>query len=142
MEKPTALEAGIQKFGSKIWIWAVLERSTLRAISGAKIKFLTHFFLKHKLHLILSMIVQNSQRNVSFKGLKLALKNLVRFSSPTASGAILRGKYQHFGLNLLCKTSRSYNFVYSYEKKSRNLNFEESKLTREAKTPIFIAIIF
>ncbi len=44
------------------------------------------------------MIQKKTQRYVNFKGLKLALKNLVQFSSPTASGVILRGKYQHFGL--------------------------------------------
>jgi hypothetical protein len=68
------------------------------------------------------------------RGLKLALKSLVRFSSPTASGAILRGKYQHFGLNQFFKTSRSHNSVYNYEKKSlRNPNFKGSKLTRKTK---------
>ncbi len=53
-----------------------------------------------------------------FKRLKLALKNLVRFSSPTASGAILRGKYKHFCLKYFVKTSRSHNSVYNYKKKS------------------------
>ncbi len=42
------------------------------------------------------MNMQKSQRNVNFKGIKLALKNLGRFSSPTASRAVLRDKYQHF----------------------------------------------
>ena len=37
---------------------------------------------------------------VNSKGIKLALKNLGRFSSPTASRAILRGKYQHSDLYL------------------------------------------
>jgi hypothetical protein len=77
-----------------------------------------------------------------FKGLKLALKNLVRFLSTTASGAILRGKYQHYDLNQFFKTSRSHNSVYNYEKNLRHLNFKGSKLTRKAKNPIFIAIIF
>ncbi len=40
--------------------------------------------------------------------LKLALKNLGRFSSPTASRAILRGKYQNSEKD---KTLRSYNFM-------------------------------
>ncbi len=100
------------------------------------------FFTKHNLHIILPLNIQKNQRNVNFKGLKLALKNLVRFSSPTASGAILRGKYQHFGLSLIFKTSRSHNSVYNYKKNLRNLNFKGSNLTREAKNPIFIAIIF
>ncbi len=61
----------------------------------------------------------------------------------TASGAILRDKYQHFGPNPLFKTSRSYNSVNNYEKKNlRNLNFKGSEGTREAKNPIFIGIIF
>ncbi len=42
------------------------------------------------------MNMQKSQRNVNFKGIKLALKNLGRFSSPTASRAVFRDKYQHF----------------------------------------------
>ncbi len=54
---------------------------------------------------------------VNFKGLKLAMENLVWFSSPTASGAILRGKYQHFALDQLFETSRPHNSVYNYEKK-------------------------
>jgi hypothetical protein len=33
------------------------ESSTLRAILGAKINFLACFFLKHKLHVILPMIM-------------------------------------------------------------------------------------
>ncbi len=56
-------------------------------------------FLKHKLHLILPMNMQK-QRNVNFKGIKLALKNLGQFSSPTASRALLRNKYQHYDLYL------------------------------------------
>ncbi len=31
-----------------------------------------------------------------FKGIKLALKNLGRFSLPTVSRAVLKDKYQHF----------------------------------------------
>jgi hypothetical protein len=46
VEKPTALQAGTQKVGGKIWISAGSEHSTLRAISGAKIDFLACFFLK------------------------------------------------------------------------------------------------
>jgi hypothetical protein len=42
------------------------------------------------------MNMQKSQRNVNFKGIKLALKNLGRFSSPTDSRAVLRDEYQHF----------------------------------------------
>jgi hypothetical protein len=57
------------------------------------------------------MIIQKRQRNVNFKGLKLALKFLVQFWSPTASGAILRGKYQHFDLYLAYKILKSYNYV-------------------------------
>ena len=56
-----------------------------------------------------------NQRNLNFKGLKWAQENIVRFSSPTASGPNLRGKYQHFGLNQFFKTLRSYNSVYKYE---------------------------
>jgi hypothetical protein len=67
-------------------------------------------FLKHKLHLILPMIMQKIQRLVNFKGIKLALKNLGRFLSLTASRAVLRNKYQHFDLYLQYKTLRSYNF--------------------------------
>ncbi len=39
-------------------------------------------------------------RIVNFKGLKLTLKNFVRFSSPTTSRAVLRSKYQYFDLYL------------------------------------------
>ncbi len=42
--------------------------------------------------------MQKSQSYVNLKGIKLALKNLGRFSSPTASRAVLKGKYQHFDL--------------------------------------------
>ncbi len=73
--------------------------------------FLACFFLKNKLHLILPMNMQKSQKNVNFKGIKLALKNLGRFLSPTASRAVLRDKYQHYELYLENKTLRSYNFV-------------------------------
>jgi hypothetical protein len=48
---------------------------------------------------------------VNSKGIKLALKDLGRFSSPTAFRAVLRDKYQHFDLYLKYKTLRSYNFV-------------------------------
>jgi hypothetical protein len=37
---------------------------------------------------------------VNSKGMKLALKNLGEFSSPTAFRAVLRGKYQHFDMYL------------------------------------------
>ena len=47
--------------------------------------------------------MQKSQRNVNFKGIKLVLKNLGRFLSPTASRAVLRDKYQHFDLYLFYK---------------------------------------
>jgi hypothetical protein len=63
------------------------------------------------------MIIKKNLRNVNLKGLQLTLKNIVRFSSLTASGTNLRGKYQHFGLNLFFKTSRSHNSVYKYENK-------------------------
>jgi hypothetical protein len=43
---------------------------------------------------------QKNLKNVNFKGLKLALKNLGRFSLPTASRAVLRDKYQHLDLYL------------------------------------------
>ncbi len=56
------------------------------------------------------MTIQKNLRNVNFKGLKLTVKNIVRFLSPTASGA-------NFGLNIFFKTSRSHNSVYKYEKK-------------------------
>jgi hypothetical protein len=46
------------------------------------------------------MTSQKNLRNVNFKGLKLALKNLGRFSSPTASRAVLRGEYQHSDIHL------------------------------------------
>jgi hypothetical protein len=36
------------------------ERSTLRAILGAKINFLACFFSKHKLHFILPIIMQKN----------------------------------------------------------------------------------
>jgi hypothetical protein len=48
---------------------------------------------------------------VNSKGIKLALKNLGRFSSPTTFRAILRDKYQHFDLYLNYKTLRSCYFV-------------------------------
>jgi hypothetical protein len=55
----------------------------------------------------------------------------------------LRGKYQHFDLNLIFKTSISNNSVYKYEEKNQiNFNFKGPKLTREAKNSIFIAISF
>jgi hypothetical protein len=89
------------------------------------------------------MIIQKkNQRNVNFKGLKFTRKSIVRFSSQTASVPNLRAKYHHFGLNLSIKTLRSYNSIYKYDKNLGNLNFNGSKLTREAKNPIFIAIIF
>jgi hypothetical protein len=59
---------------------------------GQKLTFWPAFFLKHKLHLTLPMTMQKSQRNVNFNGIKLALKNLGRFLSPTASRAVLRGQ--------------------------------------------------
>ncbi len=62
------------------------------------------------------MLSKKNLRNVNFMGSKSTQKNKVRFSS--ASGSNLRGKYQHFGLNLIFKTSRSHNSVYNYEKKS------------------------
>ena len=37
---------------------------------------------------------------VNSKGIKLALKNLGEFSSPTAFRAVLKGKYQHFDIDL------------------------------------------
>ncbi len=52
-------------------------------------------------------MIQKNQRNVNFKRIKLALKNLGQFLSLTASGALLRDKYQRFGLKLLYKTLRS-----------------------------------
>jgi hypothetical protein len=54
---------------------------------------------------------QENLRNVNFKGIKLALKNLGRFSLPTASRAVLRDKYQHFDQYLKYTRLRSYNFV-------------------------------
>jgi hypothetical protein len=54
--------------------------------------------------------MQKIQRLVNFKGIKSALKNLGRFSSPTASRAILRNKYQHFDLYLWYKTLRPIKF--------------------------------
>ncbi len=110
MEKPAALQAGTQKVGWKIMISGGSESSTLRAILGAKIDFLACFFLKHKLYLILPMTMLK-QRNVNFKGINLALKNLGRFSSPTASRAVLRDKYQHFDQYLKKTKLSSYNFV-------------------------------
>jgi hypothetical protein len=56
------------------------------------------------------MTVQKRQRMVSFKGIKLALKNIGRFSSPTAFRAVLSDKYQHYDLYLKYKILRSYNF--------------------------------
>ncbi len=44
-------------------------------------------------------------------------KNIVWFLSLTASGTNLRGKYQHFGLNLFFKILIYHNSVYKYEKK-------------------------
>ncbi len=88
------------KVATIIFYFARTVSHTLRAILGEKINFLACFFLKHKLHLILPMIMQKSQRMVNFKGIKLAFKNLGRFSSPTAFRAILRDKYQHFDLYL------------------------------------------
>ncbi len=81
------------------------------------------------------MIIKKNLRNVNFKGLKLTLKNIVQFLSPPASGANWRDKYQHFGLNLFFKNSRSHNFVYKYE---NDFKFKGSKLTWKAKNPIFI----
>jgi hypothetical protein len=82
-----------------------------QSVLGAKINFLAYFFLKHKLHIILPMKCKKRQRMVNSKGIKLALKDLGRFSSPTAFRAVLRDKYQHFDLYLFYKTLRSYNFV-------------------------------
>ncbi len=44
-------------------------------------------FFKHKLNLILPMPLQKKSELFNFKGIKLALKNLGRFSSPTVSRA-------------------------------------------------------
>ncbi len=43
---------------------------------------------------------------VNSKGIKLALKNLGQFSSPTTFRAVLRDKYQHFDLYFKYKTLR------------------------------------
>ena len=51
------------------------------------------FFLNINKILFCPGICKKTQRNVNFKGIKLALKNLGRFSSPTASRAVLRDKY-------------------------------------------------
>jgi hypothetical protein len=137
----THCKRAFKKSARKFGFWTRSECSVLRAILGSKINFFDYFF-KHYLHLILRMIIQKNLRNF-VKGLKLNWKNIVRFSSPTASGTNLRSKYQHFGLSLFFKTSRTRNSVYKYDKKKlRNLNFKGSKLTREAKNPILIAIIF
>jgi hypothetical protein len=48
---------------------------------------------------------------------KIGFEKHRRFSSTTASGARLRGKYQHVGLNLFFKTSRFHNSVYKCEEK-------------------------
>ncbi len=55
--------------------------------------------------------MKKRQRMVNSKGIKLALKNLGRFLSPTAFRAILRDKYQHFDQYLKYKTLSSLNFV-------------------------------
>ncbi len=44
------------------------ERSTPRAILGAKINFLACFFYKHKLHLIQPMIIQKKVREMFLRG--------------------------------------------------------------------------
>jgi hypothetical protein len=84
VEKPTALEAGSQKVGLLFFLNIIYINSA-------------HAHIK-------------SQSYVNFKGIKFALKNLGRFSSPTASRAVSRGKYQHSDLYLKYKTLRSYNF--------------------------------
>jgi hypothetical protein len=48
---------------------------------------------------------------VNSEEIKLALKNLGQFSSPTTFRAILGDTYQHYDLYLEYKTLRSYNFV-------------------------------
>jgi|LakMenEpi03Aug12_release.lakeMendotaPanAssembly.Ray.scaffolds.fasta_scaffold468996_1 hypothetical protein len=88
------------------------------------------------------MIIQKNLRNVNFKGLKLNWKNIVRFSSPTASGTNFTGKYKHFGLSLFFKLQELAILCTNVTKKLRNLNFKGSKLTREEKIPSFIAIFF
>ncbi len=80
------------------------EHSTLREILGAKINFLACFFFKHKNIWFCPWICKILQSDVNFKGIKLALKNLGRFSSPTVSRAVLRDKYKHFDLYLKDKT--------------------------------------
>jgi hypothetical protein len=50
------LEAGIQKVGTKIWILGCRRTLGSQGNFGSKTNFLT-FFLKHKLHFILPMIV-------------------------------------------------------------------------------------
>ncbi len=80
---------------------------------------------------------------VNSKGIKLALKNLGLFSSPTAFRAVLRDKYQHFDIYLK-KNIKIYQFcVKKYQiKVVKYLNFKGQKCTRKAKNPIFVAIIF
>ncbi len=68
----------------------------------------------------------------------MTLKNIVRFSSPTASGTNFRGKYQHFGLNLFFKTSRSLNSVYKYERKRWEILILRAKIDWGSKKIQFL----
>jgi hypothetical protein len=58
VEKPAALEAGIQKVGSKIWILGRIRTLYSQSDFSGKNKLFGPFFFKHKLHLILPMIIQ------------------------------------------------------------------------------------
>jgi hypothetical protein len=58
VEKLTALEAGIQKVGSKIWVLGRIRTLYSQSNFRGKNKIFGPFFLKHKLHLILPMIIQ------------------------------------------------------------------------------------
>jgi hypothetical protein len=73
----------------------------------------------------LALAFLNNRRRFFYtlRALLSFVKNLVRFSSPSAIGTNLRGKYQHFGLYLFVEISRSYNSVYKYEN-WKNLNLK------------------
>jgi hypothetical protein len=81
-------------------------------------------------------------RNVNFKGLKSTQGNIVRFSSPSASGTDLRGKYQHLGLNFFSNIKILQFCVHKKNTYWGKSYFQGIKIDWGGIIQIFIEIIF
>ncbi len=91
-EKLTTLQAGTQKVGGKKKNFRPDQNALLsERFFGQKLTFWPAFFKNIICIWFCPRLCKKSQSFVNFKGIKLALKNLGRFSSPTASRAVLRG---------------------------------------------------